>query len=442
MTTIVRPPGPGSALTGRRRAFLDDPTGFLLGLHREYGDVVYFRVGLRDNYLLSHPDDVKDVLVTNQQRFHKGPALGDGLQLIGENLFTIEGDTHRRHRKLIQPAFHRQRLIGFADVMVEESLALAGSIREGEGRDIAVDMAHVTLGVVMRSLFGTEMSAEARTQVTDFVRVLLGGWFGRTSVRRTTVGSEDYQAALRETDSIVVELIRERRELPGDHHDLLAILMEAQDEDGSTFSDQEVRDEIAALIAAGHETTSNALTWAWYLLSQNPEAEARMHREIDEVLGDRLPGPEDVRALPYVEMVFSEALRLIPPIWAIDRTVVEDHHVGGYLIPAGSVVFTSPYVVHQDPRWYPEPERFKPERWTSELRRSRPRFSYFPFGGGHRVCIGESFATMEAVLILATLGRRWRLRLEPGHPVETEALITLRPKHGMRMIPERRVEAS
>jgi cytochrome P450 len=442
MTTIVRPPGPGSALTGRRRAFLDDPTGFLLGLQREYGDVVYFRVGLRDNYLLSHPDDVKDVLVTNQQRFHKGPALGDGLQLIGENLFTIEGDTHRRHRKLIQPAFHRQRLIGFADVMVEESLALAGSIREGEGRDIAVDMAHVTLGVVMRSLFGTEMSAEARTQVTDFVRVLLGGWFGRTSVRRTTVGSEGYQAALRETDSIVVEMIRERREHQGDHHDLLAILMEAQDEDGSTFSDQEVRDEIAALIAAGHETTSNALTWAWYLLSQNPEAEARMHREIDEVLGDRLPGPEDVRALPYVEMVFSEALRLIPPIWAIDRTVVEDHHVGGYLIPAGSVVFTSPYVVHQDPRWYPEPERFEPERWTSELRRSRPRFSYFPFGGGHRVCIGESFATMEAILILATLGRRWRLRLEPGHPVETEALITLRPKHGMRMIPERRVEAS
>jgi len=403
---------------------------------------VYFRVGLRDNYLLSHPDDVRDVLVTNQQRFHKGPALGDGLQLIGENLFTIEGDTHRRHRKLIQPAFHRQRLIGFADVMVEESLALARSIREGEGRDIAVDMAHVTLGVVMRSLFGTEMSAEARTQVTDFVRVLLGGWFGRTSVRRTTVGSEGYQAALREADSIVVEMIHERREHPGDHHDLLAILMEAQDEDGSTFSDQEVRDEIAALIAAGHETTSNALTWAWYLLSQNPEAEARMHREIDEVLGDRLPAPEDVRALPYVEMVFSEALRLIPPIWAIDRTVVEDHHVGGYLIPAGSVVFTSPYVVHQDPRWYPEPERFEPERWTSELRRSRPRFSYFPFGGGHRVCIGESFATMEAILILATLGRRWRLRLEPGHPVETEALITLRPKHGMRMIPERRVEAS
>jgi cytochrome P450 len=442
LSAIVRPPGPGSSLTGRRRAFLDDPTDFLRELQREYGDIVYFRVGLRDNYLLSHPDDVRDVLVTNQPRFHKGPALGDGLKLIGENLFTLEGDTHRRHRKLIQPAFHRQPLIGFADVMVEESMAVAASFREGEPREIADDMAHLTLGVVTRSLFGTEMSTETRARVTDYVRVMHSGWFGRSNVRRTTVGNEAFREKLRATDSIVVEMIRERREHPGDRHDLLSILMEAQDEDGSTFSDREVRDEIAGLIAAGHETTLNALTWAWYLLSQNPDAEARMHREIDEVLGDRLPDADDVRALPYVEMVFSETLRLVPPIWAIDRTVVSDHHVGGFVIPEGSVVYTSPAVVHRDPRWFPDPDRFEPERWTSELRRSRPRFSYFPFGAGHRVCIGEAFASMEASIILATIGRRWRLRLEPGHPVETEALMTLRPKHGMRMIPERREEAT
>ena len=438
MSAITRPPGPGSALTGRRRAFLDAPAEFLTELQRTYGDVVYFRVGLRDNYLLAHPDDVKEVLALRWHRFHKGPALQDGRLLAGENLFNIEGEVHRRHRKLIQPAFHRQRLGGFGRVMVDEARSLADSLREGEVRDVADDMAHLTLGVAVRTLFGSAMTEAQREAVTSYVRVLLGGMFTRTGPRLANLGREDYRRALEESDALVDGMIRDRQEHPGEREDLLSMLIEARDEAGSGFGDRELRDEVAAIIVAGHETTSNALTWTWHLLSQNPEAERRMHREIDDVLGDRLPTFDDVRDLPYVDGVFTEALRTIPPIWAIDRTVVDGHQAGGYEIPAGSVVFTSPWVTHHDARWFEEPEHFEPDRWSPDRRRSRTGFSYFPFGGGPRVCVGEAFARTEAVLILATVGRRWRLRLAPDHAIETEAGITLRPKHGLRMVPERR----
>jgi cytochrome P450 len=437
-SAVARPPGPGSALHGRRRAFVDDPTGFLSELHRTYGDVVYFRVGLRDNYLLCDPGDVKDVLVTRSGRFHKGPALQDGRLLAGDNLFNIEDEVHRRHRKLIQPAFHRQRLGGFAPVMVEETVALAERFRDGESRDVAADMAQLTLGVAVRTLFGSAMTPERREEVTGYVRVLLGGMFDRTSARRTSLLREEYRRALEGSGALVEGMIRDRHEHPGERGDLLSMLVEARDEDGPGLSDREIRDEIAALIVAGHETTSNALAWTWYLLSQNPDAEARMHAEIDEVLGDRLPTFEDLRSLSYVDRVFTESLRAIPPIWAIDRSVVEDHTAGGYPIPSDSVVFTSPWVVHHDPRWFEDPERFDPDRWTPDRRRSRTGFSYFPFGGGPRVCVGEAFATTEAALILAVLGRWWRFRLEPDQTLETEAGITIRPRHGIRMRLERR----
>jgi cytochrome P450 len=438
-SAIVRPPGPGaSAFRGDRRGFLDNPATFLLELQRQYGDIVFFRLGLRDNYLLSDPEDIKDVLTTHHHRFHKGPAMADG-RLIGQNLFTIEEETHRRHRRLIQPAFHWERLKVYAQIMVDEATQTTQAFVEGEPRDIAVDMAHLTLGVAVRALFGTDMSEDIRHRVTEFVRTLLDPWFNKTGVRQATFQSEEYQRALEEAGSIVDELIRERREDPGERVDLLTMLLEAQDEEGGGgLSDREVRDEVTALIAAGHETTSNALTWAWYLLSQNPDAEGQMHAEIDAVLGERPPTVDDLEALPYVEMVFAESLRMLPSVWGFDRLVVEDHEVGGYPVPAGSVIFLSQYVVHHDPRWYPDPERFDPGRWTPEARKSRPRYAYFPFGGGLRMCIGQPFALMEASLVLATIAQRWRLRLEPDFPVELEGRITLRPKHGMRMIPERR----
>jgi cytochrome P450 len=438
MATKRRPPGPSAAeLRGKREAFVKRPTDFFAELQRNHGDVVWFNAGLRDYFLLSHPDDVRDVLLTQHRRFHKGPALEDGRALVGENLFNIEGETHRRHRRLIQPAFHWERIKAYGDVMVDEASRLRDALSDGEVRDVADDMAHVTLGVAVRTLFGSDMTDELRARITEHVRIVLRGWFGRTGARRTVADIPTFRDALASMNAIVDDLIHERRRDPGGRHDLLTMLLESRDETGAGLTDREVRDEVGALIAAGHETTSNALAWTWYLLSQNPEAEARMHRTIDERLGDRVPTAEDVEALEYLDQVFAESLRVIPAVWAIDRSVVEDHEVEGYVVPAGSVVYTSPYVTHHDPRWFPDPERFDPDRWTPEARKARPRYSYFPFGGGLRICIGQPFAELEATLILAVIGRRWRFRLEPDHPIELEPLITLRPKHGIRM----RVEA-
>jgi cytochrome P450 len=247
-----------------------------------------------------------------------------------------------------------------------------------------------------------------------------------------------FKRARQRLDATIYRLIAERRANPRDTGDLLSMLLLASDEEGSGgMSDVQVRDEALTLFLAGHETTANALTWAWYLLSQNPEAEATFHAELDRVLAGRLPCVEDLPQLRYTESVFAEALRLYPPAWGIGRRALEDFQVGEFLIPARSVVLMSPYVVHRDPRWFADPIVFRPERWLTEDA-SRPKFAYFPFGGGARVCIGERFAWMEGKLLLAAIGQRWRLRLEAGHRVETHARITLRPKHGMRMIADRR----
>jgi cytochrome P450 len=435
MAAILRPPGPGSALKGRRRAFLDTPAEFLFELQREFGDVVYFRIGFRDHYLLSHPDAVRDVLVTHHRRFHKDPQMGEGRQLVGQNLFTIEDETHRKHRKLIQPAFGVDRLKRYRTIMIDEATQLADAFRAGETRDMAVDMAAVTLGAAVKALFGMDMDEETRRGAQDFARAALDGMFTRTSARKATIASEDYQATLQAADALVDRMISERRENPGDRLDLLSMLIEATDETGVGLTDREVPDEIVALIVAGHETTANALTWTLYHLSQNPEAEENLHEELDRVLAGRAPVAEDVDRLPYTAAVFSESLRLTPTVWDIPRLAIEDHEVDGYVIPAGSVVLMSPYVIHRDPRWYSEPERFEPERWTSEDHRGIPRYAYVPFGAGVRMCIGQPFALMEATLMLATICQRWRLQLEPDHPVEMAAVMTLRPRYGMRMIP-------
>jgi cytochrome P450 len=235
-------------------------------------------------------------------------------------------------------------------------------------------------------------------------------------------------------------MIRERRASGEDRGDLLSMLLLAQDEEdnGGGMSDRQVRDEAMTLFLAGHETTANALTWTWYLVSQHPEVEEKLHAEIDAVLADRLPTADDVAQLRYTRMVLSEAIRLYPPAWAMGRRVLGDYEVPPYRIPANSLIFLSPYVMHHDPRYFPNPDAFDPQRWTAEAQVERPKFSYFPFGGGPRQCIGEGFAWMEGVLLIATLAQRWRLRLVPGHPVALQPLVTLRPKYGMRMVAERR----
>jgi cytochrome P450 len=445
---MVKPPGPqGHLLVGVLPEFRKDPAGFLEKLARQYGDVIYLPLGRQHIYYVGHPDAIRDVLVTNQNKFKKSRMLERARVLLGDGLLTSEGQHHRRQRRLVQPAFHRDRLAGYGAVMVERSGVVRDQWQSGRPFDVLQEMMRLTLAIVARTLFSADVESEAGdigaalTQVFDLFEVILMP-FSELLEKLPLPAVRRFQRARKRLDETIYRLIAERRASGRDTGDLLSMLLLARseegDEDGSGgMTDVQVRDEALTLFLAGHETTADALTWAWYLLSQSPQAEAAFHAELDRVLSGRLPSFDDLPRLRYTESVFAEALRLYPPGWGIGRRALEDYSVGGFLIPARSVVLMSPYAVHRDPRWFPDPLAFRPERWLEDDP-ARPKFAYFPFGGGARVCIGERFAWMEGTLILAAIGQRWRLRLEPGHRVETHARITLRPKHGMRMIPERR----
>jgi len=440
-TASVRPPGPPNAgfLLGVLPRFRKDPAGYLLSVAQTYGDLAYMRLGPQHAYVVSHPDWIRDILVTQQSNFTKSRMLERAKVLLGDGLLTSEGDFHTRQRRLVQPAFHRDRLTRYAADMVACAERASASWTPGLERDVHLEMTRLTLAIVGRTLFSADVSSEAdeigraMTQIFSLFDTLLmpfSDWIQKLPippVRR-------FEKARDKLDQIVYGLIAQRRASGEDTGDLLSMLLLAQDEDDRAgMTDKQVRDEALTLLIAGHETTANALTWTWYLLSQNPEAEARLHAEIDGVLGGSSPAFDDVQRLPYTSGVFAEALRLYPPAWAIGRRAREDYSIGNYTIPAKSILLMSPWVVQRDPRWWPEPERFNPDRWHPDEAAKRPKFAYFPFGGGARVCIGERFAWSEGVLVLATIAQRWKMRLVPGHPVETRAVITLRPKHGMKM---------
>jgi cytochrome P450 len=442
-STVLRPPGPrdvSGRSTGRR--YLADPLGYLQSLQREYGDIVYFKLGLQDVYLLSDPQLIHDVLVTHDRKLARvaGPVRGYS-RIIGEGtIMTSEGERYRRQRRLVAPALHHRRVMSYGSIMVEEALALAESWREGEPRDIQTDMNHVTLAIVMRALFGADMPASSLSGIAGHVEVVLEA-FSRRQARYATLQGDRTQRAIAALDELVYALLAERRRDGVDRGDLLSMLLLAQDEegDGSGMTDQEIRGEVLALIAAGHDTSSSALTWTWYLLSQNPDAERRLVDELGSVVGDRTPGAEDLPALPYLDRVVSESLRMYPPSGlGTDRLVQEEVELGGFRIPVGSIILFSQYVVQHDPRWFREPDRFDPDRWTPEARATRPKLSYFPFSGGSRACVGSGFASMEIALVIAAIAARWRLVTEPGYRPEIEARITITPRGGMPMTPERR----
>ncbi|HEX8501377.1 MAG TPA: cytochrome P450 [Pyrinomonadaceae bacterium] len=429
-------PGPrGLWPVGQMYAFSRDPLTLLAGLAREYGDVARFKAGPQSVYLLSHPEHVRDLLVTNNARFKKGRALQRAKRLLGEGLLTSEGEFHRRQRRLAQPAFHRQRVSAYGRVMVEYAERTSARWRDGEELDVSEEMMRLTLAAVGKTLFDAEVESDADEVGAALTEVMnLFGYlmlpFSELLEKLPLPPRRRFLRARARLDAVIYRIIEERRRTGGDRGDLLSTLLDAVDEEGDRtgMTDEQLRDEVMTIFLAGHETTANALTWAWYLLAQNPGAEARLHAELDAVLaGGRIPAPEDVPALRYTEMVVAETMRLYPPAWALGRLALEDHEVGGYLIPRGSLVLVSQYVVHRDPRFWPDPERFDPERWTPEAKAARPQFAYFPFGGGPRRCIGEGFAWTEAVLMLASLARRWRARLVPGRRVETQPRITLRP---------------
>ncbi len=442
MTTLLYPPGPKRKFPGVNfLAFRRDSLGFLQQAAREHGDIVYFKMGMQEIYFLNHPDYIKDVLVTHHQNFIKGRALQRGKRLLGEGLLTSEGEFHRRQRRLAQPAFHRQRVAAYGQMMTEYAEQMSERWRDGETLNMSHEMMSLTLSIVGKTLFDADVESEAEeigealTAVMELFNAMLLP-FSELLEKLPLPQKRRFQKAKERLDATIYRLINERRQSGEDHGDLLSMLLLAQDEegDGSRMTDEQVRDEAMTIFLAGHETTANALTWTWYLLSQHPSVEAKLHAELDAVLdGGRLPTFEDVPKLRYTEMVLAEAMRLYPPAWALGRLALKDYEVGGYTVPARSLVLLSQYVMHRDERYFADAEKFDPQRWTTEAREARPVYSYFPFGGGPRRCIGEGFAWMEGILLIAALARKWRMRLVPSHPVKLYPVITLRPKHGMRM---------
>jgi cytochrome P450 len=420
-----------------------DPLAFVAALARDYGDVVRLGMGPVSVYLVHHPDGVKHVLQDNNQNYVKGPVIARVKVLIGEGLFTSEGAFWRRQRRLAQPAFHRERIAGFAATMVRctaERLARWADVaRRGEPIDVAAEMNALTLTVVGETLFGRDLSGEAAAAglalrvalETTAYRVMC--WVV-SPIWGPTARNRAFRAAVRTLDTLVYDLVDSRRRsaLPAD--DLLGMLMAARDEETDEgMSRLQLRDEIMTFLLAGHETTAAALAWTWYLLAHHPEMAERARAEAIAVLGDRLPTLEDLPRLPLARMVVEEAMRLYPPVWGIGRQTIAADRIGGYDIPAGALVNLSPWVTHRHPDVWDEPERFDPERFRPGVERTRPRFAYFPFSGGPRLCIGEAFALMEAQLVVAMMLQRYRLTLVDDWPVVPEPTLTLRPRGGLPM---------
>ena len=420
-----------------------DPLNFMTRLAREYGDLCSFRVGFERVFFVNHPDYVRDVLVKHYDNFLKGAGRPRAKHFLGEGLLLSEGELHRRQRRLAQPGFHRERLAAYAEEMARCAEGCSARWRDGQELDVWPEMLRLTLAVVGRTLFSADVESDAdevgramkaATLRYRAFRLPLARLIERLPlphVRRFHRGKQ----RLRE---VVLRIIEERRRDGLDRGDLLSMLMLAGD-GGGEMTPSQVWDEALTLFIAGYDTTATALMWTWWLLSRHPEAEARLHRELDSVLeGGRPARFEDLPRLAYTERVLAESMRLYPPTWRLVRRALTDFPVGEHTIPAGSLVVVCQYAMHRDPRFFPDPERFDPDRFMPEARTARPQFAYFPFGGGPRRCLGESFAMMEGVLLLASLARRWRLRAAPGHAVEPVSEHLLRARHGVRMVFERR----
>lgn len=443
---LGRPPGPsGVPFFGSYFELKRSPTDFFLRLRQDYGEISYFRLAHQHVTLLTRPDFVQEVLMTHESNFTKSRILQRAKRVLGEGLLTSEGEFHLRQRRLAQPAFHRERLVGYGETMCTVAARACERWRDGEQVDMGREMLRITLAIVGLTLFSTDVEGDA-VEIGRAMSALFA------TFELMVLPFADYlhllplpamrraERARRQLDRYIYDMIERRRRSGEDTGDLLSTLLLAVDAEGGTGSmtDKQVRDEALTLFLAGHETTAVALTWAWYLLATHPEAEARFHEELTRVLGERLPTPSDLPALEYSERVFAETLRLYPPAWAIGRMAKKPIRIYNYEIRGGDVCIVSPFVTHRDPRWWPDPERFEPDRFLPEAKQGRPRFAYFPFGGGTRVCIGERFAWMEAVLVLATLGQRWRWRLVPGQNIGLRPQLTLRPDKPVRMIAERR----
>lgn len=417
----------------------------LRSMAEQHGDVSELTLGKQRIVLLTHPDDIRDLLVTNQRLFRKGQALERAKVLIGEGLLTAEGEQHLRQRRLVQPAFHRTRISAYAGAMTEAALQQQSTWRSGDTIDANRAMMLVTLDIVAATLFGATVGSGGNAigkAMDDVFESFSIGYGPLTPLldmlptpkkRRFTKGKQLL-------DATIDRIIAERRSSGEDTGDLLSMLLHATDTegDGGGMSDQQLRDEAITIFIAGHETTANALTWTWLLLARNPDAENALHAEVDRVLGDRLPTMDDLSQLPMTRAIIAESMRLYPPAYIIGRRSTEAYTVGGVAFPARTIFLAPQFIVHRDPRWWPHPERFDPSRWLDpSTLAARPKMAYFPFGAGTRICVGEQFAWIEAMLVLATFARRWRVRV-PGPDPALEPIITLRPRGGLPAVLERR----
>ena len=431
------------------RKFFKPGNPILLFQHlRRFGRAAHYRILFHDVVLLHDPADIREVLIDKAASFGKDRTQKRMKILLGEGLITSDGEAHKRGRRIAAPAFHRQKIQRYAAQIVDLSAALSTEWQPGEPMDVAAEMMRLALRITARTLFDTEVTPEIHV-INEQVNIVMDLYNALVALPRAELLLNSplpvmrrFRHAKARLDEVVDGMIKARRnEGRGlqERHDLLSMLLAARDDpeegDGLKLNADELRDQVLTLFLAGYETVANALAWTWLLLGQNPIAEERFHEELDAVLAGRLPTLDDLPRLEYTAMVLAESMRLYPPAWAMGREVLEDVSIGPYHLCKGTMVFFSQYIVHRDPRWFPHPERFTPERFTAEAKAARPKFAYFPFGGGGRQCIGESFALMEATLALATIAQRWRLALVPGQKVDLQPKITLRPRNGIRAVP-------
>ncbi len=427
-----------------------DMLRFVTRLARDYGDIMLIRNFGRHHYLVNHPDYIEKILMSGYKiRTSRPMALRHAL---GKGLVTSQGELHRIMRKTVQPSFHRPEIVGHAELMISEAEHTVSDWQHGQTLDIAEEMTHLTLGVIVNFLFGTGFRDEIKklSEAAYLVHLHMSQDFKSTwevlRERFPVTGKFTRLAKARQylNEKIYSMMEKKRSEGNLEGQDFLSAMLRAQktSPDAKDITDRQIRDEVITLFMAGHETVASALGWTWYLLSEHPEVERKMHEELKSVLGEngRRPTVEDVPKLVYTKMVLSESMRLYPPVWAAARRPDhEDLELEPYLIPRDSTIFYSQYVVHRDARFFPEPEHFIPERFTPEEEAKRPKFAYFPFAAGHRKCIGEGFAWQEALLAIAVIAPHWRLRMVKNHPIVLEPLTALKSKYGLRMTLEKRI---
>jgi cytochrome P450 len=443
--SMQKPPGPKDhPIYGSLARYHKDPIAFLEHNAATYGDVSAFRFFHFPVWQINHPDDVRRVLVDPEGAFTKGVAMDSLRPLVGEGLLVAEGEMHRRQKRLMAPAFHGAPLAGYAEEMASAARRVSTSWTDGQSVDMDVEMNRLALGVAARTLFGTGLKDAEYQDVAEAMSGFVQ-WYQQSThplgvllQRLPTRATRDFKAGKRRLSGVIARIVAERRESPGS--DILSRLLQARDSesDGAAMSPKHVHDEAVTLLLAGHETTGATLAWAWHLMALHPEAGDRLAAEVHAVVGDAPPVGQDLPKLTYARWIFAETLRLYPAAIALPRQAQKSVVLGGYTMLKGTLLMAATWCTHRDPRWWDGPLEFRPERWNPVHAHDRPKFAYFPFGGGARTCIGEEFAWNEGALVLATLAQRWRATGVPGREVRPEALFTVRPRGGLPMVVESR----